>query len=232
MLDSGGPDRPVEHPGDRYSGAMLVTHICTVHQLTAVDGGRVGVTAMDKRPVDGRLTIGKFGVWGDVQCDRLNHGGYDKAVYAMSNEEMTWWEHELGQTLTPGVFGENFRVDGDVDDLIIGARYRCGSALLEVTGCRTPCRTFEWWCKEAGWMKRFTARGRPGTYFRVIETGEAQAGDRLVEVSVPSHGVSAGQWFRQRPGPAQTLIDAHRRGDITLAGYFDKHLPEHLRIYL
>lgn len=211
---------------------MLVTHICTVHQLTPVDIGRVGVTAMDKRPVAGPVRIGRFGLWGDVQCDRLNHGGYDKAVYAMSNAEMTWWETELGEQLTPGIFGENLRVDGDVDDMIIGSRYRFGTALLEVTGCRTPCRTFEWWRDEAGWMKRFIARGHSGTYFRVIETGEAQAGDSLEEVSVPGHGVSTGQWFRDRPEPAQTLIDAHVRGEITLAPYFEKHLPKELREFL
>ncbi|WP_182354043.1 MOSC domain-containing protein [Flaviflexus huanghaiensis] len=208
---------------------MRVTHICTVSELTPVDMGRVGVTAIDKRPVDGPISVGTYGLWGDVQADRANHGGIDKAVYAMSNAEMRWWEQQLGEELAPGVFGENLRVDGDVDDIIIGTRLRFGTALLEATGCRTPCRTFEWWRGEEGWIKRFIARGRPGTHFRVIEPGHAQAGDRLEVLTVPTHGVSAGRWFRERPAPAPALIDAHDRGEITLASYIIKHMPTELR---
>lgn len=208
---------------------MLVTHICTVSALTPVDIGRVGVTAIDKKPVEGPVRVGRLGLWGDVQADRANHGGADKAVYAMSNEEMAWWERELGEELAPGVFGENLRVDGRVDDLIIGSRIRFGTALLEVTGCRTPCRTFEWWRGEKGWMKRFIARGHSGTYFRVIDPGHARAGDRLEVLSTPTHAVSAGGWFRERPAPAQHLINSHNQGEFTLAPYVIKHMPSELR---
>lgn len=207
---------------------MLVTHICTASRLVPVDIGRVGVTGIDKRPVTGPVKIGRYGVWGDVQCDRANHGGLDKAVYAMSNAEMAWWA-QSGEDLKPGIFGENLRVDGDVDEIVIGSRYRFGSALLEATGCRTPCRTFAWWRGDEDWIVRFMARGRSGAYFRVIDPGVAQAGDILETLSVPSHGVTVGEWFRERPEPAPRLVAAHRSGDITLAPYLIKHMPRELR---
>lgn len=208
---------------------MRVTHICIVHRLTPVDVGHVGVTAIDKRPVEGPIAVGRLGLWGDVQCDRCHHGGADKAVYAMSNEEMAHWEQETGQPIAPGAFGENLRVDGDVDDLIIGSRHRFGTALLTVTGSRTPCRTFEWWRGEEDWMKRFSDRGRTGVYFRVTQSGEAQAGDRLHQLSTPTHGVSAAEWSRRRPSAAAALAASHRRGEIALAPYIIKHMPTELR---
>ena len=54
--------------------------VCVVHQLRP-DAGN-GVTAIDKRPVDGRVRIGRYGVRADVQADRKHHGGLDKALYA------------------------------------------------------------------------------------------------------------------------------------------------------
>lgn len=53
--------------------------VCTVHQLRS-DAGPAGVTAIDKRAVDGDVKIGSFGVRGDVQADRQHHGGLEKAL--------------------------------------------------------------------------------------------------------------------------------------------------------
>ena len=55
--------------------------VCAVHQLRP-DAGSLGVTAIDKRAIEGPVRIGPFGVRSDVQASRKHHGGLDKAVYA------------------------------------------------------------------------------------------------------------------------------------------------------
>ncbi|WP_372594786.1 MOSC domain-containing protein, partial [Actinotalea sp.] len=120
------------------TGLGIVTHVCRVAALHG-DESPEGVTAIDKQPVDGPVAVGPFGVRGDVQASRRHHGGPDKAVYAVDEAEAEHWAAELGREITPGLFGENLRVRGPVDDAEIGERWRVGDLLeVEVTGPRTP----------------------------------------------------------------------------------------------
>lgn len=189
-----------------------VLAVCRVHQLLP-DAGTVGVTAIDKRPVDGRVRAGRFGLYADVQADRANHGGQDQAVYAYAAEDAEFWEPQLGREVTPGLFGENLRTRGvEVSGAIIGERWRIGSALLEVTQPRTPCATF---ARRLGsperWVRRFTEANRTGAYLRVVEPGELGAGDTVEVVSRPSHGVSVRDWFGGWSGGARTADEHVRR---------------------
>ena len=162
--------------------------VCVVHQLRP-DAGN-GVTAIDKRPVDGRVRIGRFGVRADVQADRKHHGGLDKALYAYAQEDAAFWEGELDRDLAPGFFGENLRTEGiDVNAARIGEVWRIGeSVTVEVTMPRTPCQTFARWvggAEQRGWVKRFSAERRLGPYLRVLRNGFVQAGDPIEVISKP-----------------------------------------------
>ncbi|NOW00744.1 MOSC domain-containing protein [Isoptericola chiayiensis] len=173
-----------------------VLAVCRVHQLLP-DAGTVGVTAIDKRPVAGRVRAGRYGLYADVQADRANHGGEDQAVYAYAAEDAAFFEPELDREVTPGLFGENLRTGGlDVSGALVGERWRIGSAVLEVTQPRTPCATF---ARRLGspprWVRRFTEAGRTGAYLRVVEPGDLGAGDAVEVVSSPGHGVSVAGWF-------------------------------------
>ena len=53
--------------------------VCAVHSLHP-DSGSVGVTAIDKRAIEGSVRVGKLGIRSDVQASRKHHGGPDKAV--------------------------------------------------------------------------------------------------------------------------------------------------------
>ena len=100
-------------------GTLLA--VCRVHQLLP-DAGVFGVTAIDKRPVEGAVRVRPFGVRGDVQADRADHGGRDKALYAYAQEAADRWAAELGREVPPGLFGENLRTAGvDVDGAEVGA---------------------------------------------------------------------------------------------------------------
>jgi MOSC domain-containing protein YiiM len=153
--------------------------------------GRPVPTGIWKRPITGRVAIRGVNVEGDEQADRRVHGGPDKAVYAYAREDTDWWEAELGRELEQGVFGENLTLRGvQVSNAMVGERWRVGSALLEVSGPRTPCWKLGKRMGDPRFVKRFAAALRPGAYLRIIEPGEVEAGDAVDVVARPDHGVS------------------------------------------
>jgi len=159
--------------------------------------GKSGESAIDKRPVTGRVRVHLLGVEGDAQSDRANHGGVDQAVYAYALEDLDVWAKRLRRELHPGQFGENLSTSGlDVTGAVIGETWRIGSTLLQVTRPRMPCVVFQNWRNEPHWVKRFTAEGRPGAYLRMLEEGDIGAGDEITVEDRPEHGVTIGLTFR------------------------------------
>jgi MOSC domain-containing protein YiiM len=153
-------------------------------------------TAIDKRPVEGRVAVKANGLEGDERADVHAHGHPGQAVYAYAREDYDWWKREIGRDLRNGRFGENLTTSGvDLAETPLGERWRIGTALLEVTGPRVPCGTFRDWMGEPGWVKRFTAAARTGAYFRVIEPGELGTGDEIEVVHRPSDSVTVGESF-------------------------------------
>ncbi|GGW83714.1 sulfurase [Streptomyces malachitofuscus] len=167
---------------------------------------RHGLTGIDKRPVEGPVRvaapgpkgIGASGVDGDAVCETRHHGGNDQAVYAVAREDLDEWERTLGRVLANGSFGENLTTQGiDVSGALIGERWAVGpDVVLEITSGRIPCRTFQGHMGEKGWVKRFTERGAPGAYLRVIRPGEIRAGDAVRIIHRPDHEVTVALQFR------------------------------------
>ncbi|WP_344657467.1 MOSC domain-containing protein [Catenulispora subtropica] len=183
---------------------MLLPVVLSVNTGVAqpTEHSDVNFTAIDKQPIAGPVRVsvpglGGSGVAGDELCDTRYHGGEAQAVYAFAREDLDDWAASLGRSLGNGVFGENLTTSGlDVTGAVVGERWRVGSALLEVTAPRIPCRTFAGWLEEQRWVKRFTERAAPGAYLRVVEEGELQAGDAVAVLDRPGHGVTIGEAFR------------------------------------
>ncbi len=193
--------------------------VCRVAQLRP-DAGNVGVTAIDKQPVETRLKVRGLGLYGDVQADRKHHGGSTKALYAYAEEAAEWWAAELGRPIPAGLFGENLRTLGlDVDGAEIGERWRIGEKLVvEVTCPRTPCATFQRRMGEPQWVRRFTEAGRVGAYLSVVHAGSVGAGDTVEVVRRPGHGVTIASWFTAADtDQADALAAAEEAGALELA---------------
>ncbi|WP_426517883.1 MOSC domain-containing protein [Diaminobutyricibacter sp. McL0618] len=193
--------------------------VCRVDRLLP-DPGTVGVTAIDKRPVDEPLRVRPLGLYGDVQASRKHHGGVTKALYAYADEDARVWADALGRDIPPGLFGENLRTSGlDVSGAEIGERWRIGDELVvEVTFPRTPCATFQRRMGERKWVRRFTEAGMPGAYLRVVHSGTIAAGDSVEVVSRPGHGVTVASWFTAADArQSAALAAAEREGTVTLA---------------
>ncbi len=168
--------------------------------------GRLGRTAIDKRPVDGPVAVGRLGLEGDEVADAADHGGPDQAVYVYAQEDLDHWARQVGLPLTPGMFGENLTTAGiDVNEALVGERWQVGEPgvgpLLEVASVRRPCRVFANFLalhgvEATGWVRRFTVEGRPGPYLRVLETGTVTVGDPVEVVHVPAHALTVRRLLR------------------------------------
>lgn len=165
-----------------------------------------GVTGIDKLPTPEPVAVsapgpkgsGGSGLAGDVICDLKSHGGDAQAVYAFAREDLDWWQSQLERPLRSGTFGENLTTRNvDVTGARIGERWRIGDhVVLQVTGPRIPCATFQAWMRQAGWVKIFTRRARPGSYLRVVAPGQIQVDDPVVVEFRPEHEVTVGITFR------------------------------------
>lgn len=162
----------------------------------------LGRSSIAKAAVAGPALVTLLGVDGDQVSDTQHHGGVDQAVYAFAREDLDRWAELLGRPVGDGQFGENLTTAGlDVNLAEVGERWAVGSALLEVSSVRIPCNDFKGWMGETGydnrgWVKRFTAEGRPGPYLRVVEEGLVEAGDAIDVVHRPGHGVTVHTMFR------------------------------------
>src|SRR5215204_1918984 len=146
--------------------------------------GKTITTGIFKDPVEGRVTLRTSNLDGDRQADLMVHGGVHKAAYAYSVENYDYWKRELGRTdFTFGQFGENFTVEGMLEDEIhVGDVFRVGGTLIEVTQPRVPCYKLGIKMGLPGFVKMFLASCRVGFYLRVLEEGEVGAGDVLDRV--------------------------------------------------
>ncbi len=144
------------------------------------DGRKVS-TGIFKLPVSGRVSLRRLNLAGDAQADLKVHGGPDKAVYAYPAEHYAFWRSELRRDELPwGMFGENFTVEGLLEDQVhIGDRFRIGSAQIAVTAPRIPCYKLGIKFGDPGMPKRFLESRRTGFYLSVVEEGEVGAGDRI-----------------------------------------------------
>lgn len=141
--------------------------------------GRTVRTGIFKEPINGRTMLRTLNLDGDGQADLVAHGGIYKAAYVYSIENYDYWKRELGRTdFAFGQFGENFTVEGMLEDEIhVGDVFRVGGALVQVSQPRVPCYKLGIKMGLPRFVKTFLASCRVGFYLRVLEEGEVGAGD-------------------------------------------------------
>ena len=154
-------------------------------------GNQSITTGIFKEPVSGPVAVRGVNLRGDDQADREAHGGDVRAVYAYAREDYLWWERELERPMPPGEFGENLTTGGiDVNQALIGERWRVGTALLQITVPRVPCYKLAMKMNDPRFIKRFAQALRPGAYLSIVEEGEIERGSRVQIAQRPAHGVT------------------------------------------
>ena len=169
--------------------------------------GKTVTTAIFKEPVDGPVRIRVLNLDGDRQADLRVHGGWDKAVYAYPSEFYELWRSERPELDFPwGQFGENLTTAGLLDgDVSVGDRFRVGTAELVVTQPRLPCFKLGIKIGRDEFVTEFLERGLLGFYFAVVEEGEVEVGDPIVELSRDPRGFKVTEVAR---------LYARDRGDV------------------
>jgi MOSC domain-containing protein YiiM len=209
LLDSVNIGRPVPNPykDTRATGITKVAQSAPV-QVRAPGPRTTGLGS---------------GIVGDYIGDVANHGGDEQAVYAVSREDLDLWQDKLGRVLPNGFFGENLTTRGiDVDNALIGERWRVGAeVVLQVTCPRIPCSTFRGQMGERGWLKTFTAEGRPGAYLSIVTPGTISSGDPIEIVHRPAHDVTVALAFRALMVQSDLLPQLLAAGD---------DLPDEMRV--
>jgi len=155
------------------------------------------LSAFAKRPREGKVQVLEDGLAPDEQADRRVHGGPQMALHLYPLDHHAWWRDQIGDHPAldePGGFGSNIAATGLLEDNVhIGDRFRLGTALIEISQPRQPCWKIEHRFGHKGMVAQIIESGRCGWYFRVIETGEAQAGDTLDRIAI-----GAGEWSVSR----------------------------------
>jgi ferredoxin-NADP reductase/MOSC domain-containing protein YiiM/ferredoxin len=178
--------------------------------------GRTVFTGVFKDSVPGSRRVGRLNVDGDGQGDLAGHGGEQRAVFVYQIDSYRYWERELGRTdFVYGQFGENFTVEGLGDDEVcIGDRYQIGSAIFEVTQPRVTCYRVGIRMNDPQMPALLVSHHRPGFYFRVLQEGDVQAGDRIIKLA---------------SGPEQVTV-ANVDGLLYLPGHTRQALLRALRV--
>ncbi len=147
--------------------------------------GKTIFTGVYKDSVSGPRRVGKLNVEGDGQGDLAGHGGEQRAVFVYQRDSYDHWERELDRDdFVYGQFGENFTIEGLGDDEVcVGDRYQIGSAIFELTQPRVTCYRVGIRMNDPRIPALLVSHRRPGFYFRVLEEGEVQAGDRILKLA-------------------------------------------------
>jgi MOSC domain-containing protein YiiM len=155
-------------------------------------------TGIFKEPVRGRIALRKLNLEGDGQADLNVHGGPYKAVYCYPVAHYDYWKRELpGRELPVGIFGENFTVDGPLEDSVyLGDQFSVGSAEVVVTQPRLPCYKLGIRFGDDDMVRRFFASRRSGFYLAVTREGDVGAGDEIKVISRDPNGVPVSEITR------------------------------------
>jgi MOSC domain-containing protein YiiM len=148
------------------------------------------VTAGAKSPVDS-VFLGVDGFEGDGVANRKYHGGRDRAACLYVAEHYAWWKQAHDFDLLPGAFCENLTVEGASEEAVcIGDIFRAGSALLQVSQPRDPCRTLDQLNGLPGLAELARDSGKCGFHMRTLEEGVVHPGESFELVRRDPRGIA------------------------------------------
>lgn len=142
--------------------------------------GKTLETGIFKSPVSS-IFLGYEDPDNDAVVDRRYHGGVNKAVYVYGVNHYSYWKERFPDLEWDyGMFGENLSIENlDETKLYIGATYKVGEAIIEVSEPREPCVKLGMRFNNAGMVKQFWNTNKCGAYFKVLKPGNVRAGDQL-----------------------------------------------------
>jgi MOSC domain-containing protein YiiM len=154
------------------------------------------------------------------------------AVLAYPEEHYRRWRDELDWGGLPyGGFGENLTVGGTTEEVAcLGDVWRAGTALLQISEPRKPCRNISRFWNRPGLLRLVERTGRHGFYLRVLEEGVVEAGQEIGLVARPRPGWSVARAMAARRGASRDPAEAEALlGVMELGNDWRAHLIGALR---
>src|SRR5712692_1232402 len=97
---------------------VLSVNVGTPNEISR-SRGTTTLSAIFKKPVQGRVIVRRLNLEGDRQADMTVHGGEDKAIYAYPSEHYEYWKGKFPRMDMPwGTFGENLTTKGLLEDSV------------------------------------------------------------------------------------------------------------------
>ncbi len=159
---------------------MIITSLNIGTPQKELFHGKEFTTGLCKHPVDTPLELGPSGFTGDGVQDKKHHGGEDKAVCVYSADHYPHWHKELGIEMPIAAFGENLTLsDCREESIHIGDIFTLGSATVQVSQPRQPCKTLAARFGRSDFVKLVVESGYTGFYLRVLKTGIVQPGEAM-----------------------------------------------------
>lgn len=148
--------------------------------------GENAASAIDKKPVNGKVELFKTHLAGDSVADNRHHGGIDKAIHCYAAAHYASWKNLLGDNayFKMGGFGENLCIIGtDETQVYLGDVWQIGSTQLQISQPRQPCwkLNIRFGIDNMAYLTQ--SSGLCGWYARVLQTGHIQAGDKIILLS-------------------------------------------------
>jgi MOSC domain-containing protein YiiM len=163
-------------------------------------------SGISKRPVTDDVFLSVLNFEGDVQADKKNHGGKDKAVSVYPSVHYLYWKQHWDLDLAPASFGENLAVDGLTEETVkIGDVFQLGEALLQISQPRMPCYKVGMNLKQESIPDDMVKTGYTGFYMRVLEPGFVEAGSTLKLVKKSEFDVTVAE---------VNLVTYHQKNDM------------------
>lgn len=198
---------------------MKLLSINIGQKRTQQNGLKLETTGIYKDPVQEAVQITTLGIPQDFIASKKHHGGPDQAIYVYGQADYEWWSKEIGRDLKPGTFGDNFTISElESAAFNVGDRLHIGSAILEVSAPRIPCRTFARRMEDPFFVKKFRHAERPGLYCRVIQEGSVRVGDEVRVEKYTGETISVLQMFHDfyRRKKSEAVLRQHLRAPIAI----------------
>lgn len=171
---------------------MIITSLNIGKKRDVVWKNKQYSTGIFKFSVNHPITLDTNDVVGDHVIDRKYHGGVDKACYIYSADAYKFWQPKYPELkFEYGMFGENLTVTNfDESKVFIGNRYQIGEAIIEISQPRQPCIKLGIRFGNQKIVKEFLNNPYPGSYVRVIKSGEVKVNDTFNIIFEPDEKLS------------------------------------------
>ncbi len=187
-------------------------------------------SAIFKERVLGKLDIRLDSLPGDQAVDLKHHGGLDRVIHHYSNEQYAHLKRvfpESASLFVPGSYGENITTEILTEKkLCVGDVFRLGTALVQVTEPRKPCSMIDTRYGFKGVLKEIVKSRRYGWFYRVLEEGSVEAGDRITLLERPFEKLNLDRLIEE-------IFQKKEKNIELIREYRDcKALSERFKVYL